>query len=40
MAATAEPAARSVHDAGVLTSKTARWMVAIAVMELVDTSAL
>ncbi|HKF52667.1 MAG TPA: MFS transporter, partial [Candidatus Acidoferrales bacterium] len=45
MAATAEPASRGAENAGVLTNKTARWMVAIAVMasammELVDTSAV
>jgi MFS transporter, DHA2 family, multidrug resistance protein len=45
MSATAEPAARAAQDAGVLLDKTARWMVAIAVMasammELVDRSAV
>jgi hypothetical protein len=44
MAATAEPTARAAQDAPVLTDKSPRWMVAIAVMasammELVDTSA-
>ncbi|MGC1106208.1 MAG: DHA2 family efflux MFS transporter permease subunit [Candidatus Acidiferrales bacterium] len=45
MAATAEPVAGGVQHAGILTDKTGRWMVAVAVMasammELVDTSAV
>jgi MFS transporter, DHA2 family, multidrug resistance protein len=45
MAATAESAGRMAQDAGVVLDKTARWMIAIAVMasammELVDTSAV